>query len=198
MKLKTNVYGGINDMPHGWRHFAPENKKIYEMWRGMLRRCDSRYKDAIYQGCTCHKDFYYLSKFYAWIVKEPRYNEFINDLGSHKWAIDKDMIEPGNKEYTYGKIQLITFSANSRDAASRIDYKLRSVNNAHIVDRIAKKHYKPILRINITNPTDMRIYESLKEAVADGFNHAKISNCCNGHIKSYKGYRWVHIKREVL
>ena len=36
--MAKNKYGGINDMPSGWTK-TDENKRVYTLWFGMLRRC---------------------------------------------------------------------------------------------------------------------------------------------------------------
>lgn len=34
------------------------------------------------------------------------------------------------------------------------------------------------------------IYDSTREAERNGFNHCDVSLCCNGKLKTHKGYRW--------
>lgn len=50
---------------------------------------------------------------------------------------------------------------------------------------------KPILRISDSGESVQ--YASINDASRDGYSRSKISCCCNGHIKKYKGYFWKFI-----
>ena len=49
---------------------------------------------------------------------------------------------------------------------------------------------KPIVRININNPSDVEAYLSLNDAIKDGFNKSGISECCHKKRYSHRGYKW--------
>ena len=189
--MKLSEIGAKNDMPRGWVRQCTLHLKIYEMWRGMLRRCscttdDSDYK--YYKDCTVHTDFLLLSNFVNWIEQEPNYPLLVEDPGCNKWSIDKDMIVKGNKEYTYGKMQLITKSDNSKDANTRIDHTKCNVNNR-----------KPIIAISIKNPLGMLFYKSIFSVQYDGFDPSYVSRCCRGLTQYSYGYKWYYITNlEVL
>ena len=47
---------------------------------------------------------------------------------------------------------------------------------------------KKVVRIDKQGCT--KIYECMTDVIADGFNLAHVSNCCNGKRKTHKGYVW--------
>lgn len=70
--------------------------KEYELWSGLLQRCvvggpiQSKYPSYI--GCTVHPNFIRFQDFAEWCQHQIG---FRND----KWALDKDILLPGNKVY---------------------------------------------------------------------------------------------------
>ena len=46
---------------------------------------------------------------------------------------------------------------------------------------------KPIIRISPNG--DIERYVSMNEAARAGFSRSRISECCNGHVEKYRGYR---------
>lgn len=68
------------------------------------------------------------------------------------------------------------------------------INKLTETERI--KFGKPVVRISITN-NEMKKYETLNQARADGFQPSCISNCCNGIRKQHKGYRWEFYNEEI-
>lgn len=171
--MRLNEIGAKNDMPLGWRLEAPPNKVIYEMWRGMLRRCYSDYK--YWNDCTVCREFHLLSNFVKWIESEPNYPLLVEDPGYHKWTIDKDGIIPGNKEYAPGKIRLITNSDNVRERNQRMG--------------VPSKKLKSLVGISKKGDTIL-YYRSCKEASDDGFTFA--SGVEKGYYKYCKGYKWFY------
>lgn len=71
------------------------NKKEYEQWRGLLRRCYSekeRGKFPAYAGCTVSERFKSYELFYEWAN---------NQTGFHVgFDLDKDLLVKGNKVYS--------------------------------------------------------------------------------------------------
>lgn len=99
--MARNKYGGVNDMPSGWTK-DPQNKRVYTLWFGMLRRCydeeqQSRSRGRTYTDCTVCDRWFYLSNFYADIQKLPGYSEW---KSGGKMSIDKDLFSKGAKEYS--------------------------------------------------------------------------------------------------
>lgn len=198
--MRLSDIGAINDMPRGWVRGSKLNHKIYNMWHNMLIRCyDKEYHKLkpTYKECTCHKDFLTLSNFVKWIEQEPRYNDFVTSIGNYKWAIDKDILVKGNKEYTYGKIALVTMSENSKESSSRLDRS--NYNYSAMGRKSADLHSRAIIGVSVKNPLDMRFYKAVSHASKDGFTPSNIVVCCNkGRQKTHKGYKWYYINNEVI
>lgn len=51
---------------------------------------------------------------------------------------------------------------------------------------------RAVVGINIENPDITIEYSSMGQAQKDGFNAGNICSCCNGKLKSHKGYHWCH------
>jgi hypothetical protein len=83
------IYGeAINDV-------SKPNRKLYVRWVGILRRTDSRdpnWKDyRLYEDCTLHPDWLYLSNFIDWVTSWDNWETK---------CIDKDIKYPGNRMYS--------------------------------------------------------------------------------------------------
>lgn len=91
----------------------------------------------------------------------------------------------------------------SNNALSNLELCSRSENCIHgyrvngriHVNSMQGKHGKnnplsrPVIAKSIINGSILE-YESLMDAVKDGFHSSNISLCCNGKKTSYKGYTW--------
>ena len=55
-----------------------------------------------------------------------------------------------------------------------------------------KEISKTIIGVNIENGDIVEFY-GMREAERNGFNHANISECCNGNRKTHKGYKWYYL-----
>lgn len=188
MSFSIRDVGAVNDMPRNWKRQSELNYRIYNMWIHMIRRCYNKEiheNHPTYKNCTVQKELLYLSNFVNWIEQEEYYEDFVKDHSARKWSIDKDILYKGNKEYAIGKIKLVTLSENSSDANNRINHKEN-----------AKSLRIPIVAVNIKNNNDIKYYDSMRDAERDiyGFNHSKISSCCQGKRKSHKGYKWYYLE----
>jgi len=70
-----------------------KNTKAYTTWRSMLLRCYAKeflIKQPTYKGCSVAKDWHNFQNFGAWF--EEHYQE--------GYALDKDLLVPGNKVYS--------------------------------------------------------------------------------------------------
>jgi len=95
-KKRSLVFGvGIND----WvGNVDVGGKKIreYQLWKGMLERCFSekyKQKRPTYDGITCSKDWLSMTKFIEDVSQ-------VRGYGLIGWALDKDIIQKGNKLYS--------------------------------------------------------------------------------------------------
>ncbi|MDH0758049.1 hypothetical protein N5C70_15210 [Pseudomonas juntendi] len=90
------VYGvGVRDLPYriAGQDGLPQRDPCYAKWSDMLMRCYSvkfTEKHQRYRGCTAHPDWLLFSGFRAW-MKEQAWQGMV---------LDKDLIVPGNKQYS--------------------------------------------------------------------------------------------------
>jgi len=95
-RKRSLVFGvGIND----WVGNVDVDGKLireYQLWKGMLERCFSekyKQKRPTYDGITCSKDWLSMTKFIEDVSQMRGY-------GLIGWALDKDIIQKGNKLYS--------------------------------------------------------------------------------------------------
>jgi len=55
----------------------------------------------------------------------------------------------------------------------------------------SQKRFKPIVQIK--DDTVIHIYQSIKDAVNDGFNISSLINCCKGKNKHHKNFQWMYL-----
>lgn len=110
MTKKSLVLGcGINDADYpvgpkidGKQLWCP----IYLLWRGMLKRCfDKKYQSdrPSYKGCSICPEWILFSNFKAWVEKQDWQGK----------ALDKDLLEYGNKVYSPDKCIFVSEEINS-------------------------------------------------------------------------------------
>lgn len=66
--------------------------KEYKLWHGMLLRCTENALNPSYIGCSVHPDFIKFQEFAEWCQHQIGF-------GLKHWALDKDILVPGNKVY---------------------------------------------------------------------------------------------------
>ena len=79
-------------------------------------------------------------------------------------------------------IEWVTYKENS-------NYGTR---NERIFEKTTNgKLSKPVLQFTLDGEF-IREWSSTKEAERNGFNHGNIVSCCNGKLKTHKGFRWMY------
>lgn len=63
-----------------------------------------------------------------------------------------------------------------------------NANYGTAMKRMIVTRLKPVEQIK--NGEVVKRWESAKAAGCDGFDHGNISKCCNGKLRTYKGYEW--------
>jgi len=93
---RSLVYGaGINDWV-GAIHLGGKVIREYKLWQGMLERCFSekcKQKCPTYEGVTCSKEWLSMTKFIEDVSQ-------MKGFGLIGWALDKDILQKGNKLYS--------------------------------------------------------------------------------------------------
>ena len=124
--MSENKYQGINDMPNC-------DKRVYNLWFQMLRRCydesqHKRRRGRTYAKCEVCERWKVLSNFAEDIMLLEGYNDWINKAG---YCLDKDIKVPGNKIYKKECCQFVTQSENIRDITKRNPNITRNANESH-------------------------------------------------------------------
>jgi len=93
---RSLVFGvGVND----WAgNISVDGKLIreYQLWQGMLERCFSekyKQKKPTYEGVTCSKEWLSMTTFIEDVSQ-------MRGFGLDGWALDKDILQKGNKLYS--------------------------------------------------------------------------------------------------
>lgn len=167
-----NKYGGTNDAPGC-------DKRIYNLWYQMLRRCyddtqQERSRGKSYANCNVSKRWMKLSNFVKDLPTLPGYNEWIN---SREYCLDKDMIKPGNKTYGKRYCSFVTKDENVRDIYRR---------NPHVMDAAYEANK---VKYALTKNNETIVFDSAKEACEYlGVGPSTVTSC---YVKGYKckGYK---------
>lgn len=117
--------------------------------------------------------------------------EFLQ-LPKHKWPVDGDgkiyEVDHLNKNRTDNKIENLQLVSKSEN-----NYRRRKEKNKikHMKNKVEgeKPKSKIVYQYNLDNEL-VGMWSSACECGRNGFNQAKISECCNGKRKTHKGYRW--------
>lgn len=109
-----NVYGvGIVGDKYEVKSKRNKATKEYEAWRGMIRRCfDKKFKEKqpTYENVTCCNEWLLYENFYEWLHKQPNFQKWLN---GERWAIDKDILNKGNKIYSPETCCLVPMNINN-------------------------------------------------------------------------------------
>ena len=179
--MGVRKYGNIFDIPMFLADYQPKwHIKVDKMWHNMWRRV---YTDFNYFGCQIHPSFKYLSNFVTWLESQPRFEEFCSTCDDVMWCIDKDMVNPGNRNYYPDFMSLTTVSENSKE---RIARKGTSLVNTPI----------PIMGISLDNNTIL-LFKSRNEVRSKGFDQSAVGKACKGKFSKaghiYKKYSWYYL-----
>ena len=142
---------GINDLRTNWMNENKTNKRIYDTWHNMLRRCYSEEwlkKHPSYKGCTVCNRWLILSNFVEDISKIDNYDFWLNNPNK-RIALDKDIKSNGqNKQYCLKECAFVTLTENTKQAnKTRDNSYLQGENNPfygkHHSEETIEKMRKP-------------------------------------------------------
>jgi len=95
-KKRSLVFGvGVNDWV-GAVKVGGKQIREYKLWAGMLQRCfDEKFKQKYptYNDATCSKEWLSMTKFIEDVSQ-------MKGFGLSGWALDKDILQKGNKLYS--------------------------------------------------------------------------------------------------
>ena len=104
-----------------------KNIKEYVAWKQMLRRCFSKKEKKrapAYEQVTCCNEWLNYENFYEWLHSQPNFDKWFN---GKRWAVDKDILNKGNKVYSPDTCCLIPQNVNClflKREAERGDYPI--------------------------------------------------------------------------
>jgi len=99
---------GVNDWA-GKVHVGGKKIMEYQLWKDMLKRCFSekfKQKWPTYEGVTCSKEWLSMTKFIEDVSQMRGY-------GLSGWALDKDILQKGNKLYSKDTCCFVPQEVNS-------------------------------------------------------------------------------------
>ena len=176
---------GINDMYWGWKSENDYNKRVYSLWREMIRRCYSEQKlkvNPTYECCYVCERWKKLSNFVEDIEKIENYNLWIKNKD---YELDKDIKTNGkNKEYCLENCMFVSHSENIRQANKTRNYD--DVRGGNAVQS------KTVIQYDM-NMNLIKVWDNYSIAqVEKELKISHISDCCNNKRKSAGGYIWKH------
>lgn len=153
----------------------------YDLWKGMLKRCyDKKWheKYPTYKDCSVCDRWLVFANFLEDLPLIEGY-EFWRDNPKQRIALDKDSKIEGNKIYS---LDTCCFISNSDNVKERIK---RCGNPSNGNGRPKRK----VMAISLTE-SKVIVFQSMLQATKLGFDQGTISKCCQGKVKSHKGYHW--------
>lgn len=117
-----NKYGGVNDMPSGWTSESYLNKRIYQLWYDIHRRCydaeqQARSRGRKYADCIVCERWHYLKNFVEDIQKLDGYEEWTKN---GCMSIDKDMrVKEILRQYSPETCCFVTLADNVAEMNAR-------------------------------------------------------------------------------
>jgi len=163
---RSLVYGaGVNDWS-GNVKVGGKPIKEYDLWTSMLERCFSeKFKQSrpTYEGVTCSKEWLSMTKFIEDVSQ-------MKGFGLSGWALDKDIIQKGNKLYSKDTCCFVPLEVNmllTKSDNSRGEYpvgvcfhKTRGKFKAQLTINGKRKH----LGYFTTPEEAFQVYKLAKEA----------------------------------
>lgn len=101
-----------------------------------------------------------------------------------------DHIDTNRKNNKVSNLRWCNSSMNALNPITRKRNSLSKIGNRKII----LANSKSVVRINPSNPNDIKIYESPTFAKkTEGYNQGHISAVCLGKRKYHKGYKWMYL-----
>ena len=103
----------------------------------------------------------------------------------------------GKNHHSYGKIlsdeQLIKISESTLGKKKTLEH-IKNISSSQ------SKNKRAVLRINILDQNDIKEYESISDAIREGFVSGNIYNCLNNknEQKTHRGYYWLFKYEKII
>lgn len=170
--MAQNKYGGVCNVDR-------PDKRTYNLWYGMLRRCydkeqQQRSKGKSYEGCTVSDRWLNYSNFAKDITLLFGYEDWRNKKG---YCLDKDTMFPGNKIYSRATCCFVPYTENIRDIHRRKPQNIERLHEAQ------KTKYM------LVKDEEILLFNSEKEACEHlGVVKCSVSSCYRRGCKC-KGFK---------
>lgn len=94
-----------------------------------------------------------------------------------------DHIDGNKHNNQYQNLRWCNDEQNSNNPITRAKHRqlLKSLSS----------NFAPVKIVGVKPDNTIIVYETMCEAVKDGYNQSMISECCNGHRKHHRGMRWM-------
>ena len=183
---------GINDLSGiGW-YKNKTNKRIYDVWRGFIRRCyDENFlkENPTYRGCYVCEKWLKLSGFLDDLPKIDGYEFWLNNPNKGI-ALDKDIKSNGkNKCYCLEECIFTTQTKNSIQSNKTMDYSFTKTNEWKNAKRKSAHTNGKVMAIDEKN-NKVFIFNSTSSTKRFGFEPTHVSECCKGKRKTHKKLKW--------
>ena len=170
--MGKNKYGGVCNV-------EKPDKRTYNLWYGMLRRCydkeqQNRSRGKSYSDCTVCDRWLNYSNFAKDITLLFGYEDWLNKTG---YCLDKDIINPDNKVYSRANCCFVHYTQNVRDIHKRKPQNIKRLQELNKV------------KYMLVKDDEVLIFNSEKEACEYmGVVRCSVSSCYRRGRKC-KGYR---------
>lgn len=195
---------GINDMPRGWYSENEWNKRVYQKWASMLRRCYNEdfhktKNGKNYIGCTvCER----------WLVLSNFVNDFESIDGYDRGrflkgelVLDKDIKSRNrgekNKIYIMIECLLTTQPENTKEANRTRDYSDMQGENNPMYGKLGSEcpNSKQVAQYDKQTLELIKIWDSMIDVERElGIAQSNISACSKGKRKSAGGFIWKYVE----
>lgn len=174
-----------------------KNTKEYKAWKNILVRCYDKKcqnKHPTYQDATCCEEWLLFEDFYEWLHKQPNFDKWFN---GERWAVDKDILNKGNKVYSPKNCCLVPQKVNglfAKSDAARGDYPIgvAKVNSGYMAR--CKNPFTNVMEYLGVYTTPEKAFlaykkykeKAIKQMAQEEYDNGNITKECYEAMMNYK------------